>query len=58
MLVSMKREDGRETIGVNSTRVTWVEPAPEGHSRICFANNQSVVVDGAVEQVMIALAGA
>ena len=57
MLVTMKRENGRETVGVNSERVTWVEPAPDGHSRICFASNQSVVVDGAVEQVVIALAG-
>ena len=57
MLVTMKRENGRETIGVNSDRVTWVEPASDGRSRICFAGNQSVVVDGAVEQVMIALAG-
>ena len=57
MLVTMKREDGRETIGVNSERVTWVEPTSDGRSRICFAGNQSVVVDGPVEQVVIALAG-
>ena len=57
MLVTMKRENGRETIGVNSDRVTWEEPASDGRSRICFAGNQSVVVDGAVEQVLCALAG-
>ena len=58
MLVTMKRENGRETVGVNSERVTWVEPASDGRSRIWFAGNQSGVVDGAVEQVMIALADA
>jgi hypothetical protein len=56
MLVMMKREDGTEAIAVNADRVTWIQPTTEGHSRIYFARDDSVVVDGTVEQISNTLA--
>ena len=55
MLVMIKKENGSQTVGINTERVNWVEPAADGRSRICFAGDHSVVVDGPVEQVVIAL---
>lgn len=56
MLVIMKRENGTEIVAVNADRVTWIQPAAEGHSRIYFSKDDSVVVDGTVEQVSNSLA--
>ena len=56
MLVILKRENGTEIIAVNADRVTWIQPTTEGHSRIYFAREDSVVVDGTVEQVSNSLA--
>lgn len=56
MLVIMKRENGTETIAVNADRVTWIQPATEAHCRIYFSKDDSVVVDGTVEQASNSLA--
>ena len=56
MLVMMKRKSGTETVAINAQRVRWIEPVADTGSRIFFAKDESVVVDGAVEQAVIALA--
>jgi hypothetical protein len=56
MLMMMKRESGAQTVAINSEMVQHIEPAESDRSRICFPGHESVVVDGAVEQVAVALA--
>jgi hypothetical protein len=55
MLVMMKRNGGAQTVAINSKLVEYIEPAESDRSRICFSGHESVVVDGAVEQVAVAL---
>lgn len=55
MLVMMKKDGGAQTVAINAELVQYIEPAETDRSRICFPNDGSVVVDGAVEQVVVAL---